>query len=49
MLSDDTDLKRPLTQGKAVVRSNTWYHLELDVSAAGTRALLESQQLVLLP
>ena len=49
MLSNDTDLKRPLAQGKVVIRNHTWYTLELDVSAAGTRALLDGQQLAFLP
>ena len=47
MVSNNTDLKEPLAQGKAVVRNNTWYHLELDVAPAGTRALLDGQQVAM--
>ena len=49
MVSNDTDLRQPLAQGKVVIRNNTWYHLEVDVSAAGTRVMLDGQQVAMVP
>ena len=49
MVCNNTDFKQPLAQGKAVIHSNTWYHLEVEVSTSGTSVLLDGQQLAMVP
>ena len=49
IVSNNTDLKQPLAQGKQVIQLNTWYRLEVDVAAAGTTIQLDGQRLAVLP
>ena len=49
LVSNDTDLKTPAVQGKAAIHNGTWYHLELDVTAAGTVVWLDGNQLATVP